>query len=76
MKALPNMTWGEFVNSEYANQNSMYTNFRLFGMGSYNGIKFYHEEGMFDMTLYDDPSHDQNTSDSDIIEDGKTYHAY
>ena len=74
MKALPNMTWGEFVNSEYANQNSMFTNFRLFDIGSYREIKFYHEEAMCDMTLYDGLS--ANIVDSDIIEDGKTYQAY
>lgn len=77
MKALPNMTWGEFVNSEYANQNSMFTNFRLLGMGSYNGIKFYHEEAMSDFMLYVDYSSiSQNIAHTDIIEDGKTYYAH
>ena len=74
MKALPNMTWGEFINSEYANQNSMFTNFKLFDMGSYNSIQFYHEEATVDMTLYKDGSYN-NVEDNEVIEDGKTYYA-
>lgn len=76
MKALSNMTWGEFVNSEYANQNSMFTNFRLLDMGSYNGINFYHGEAMFDMTLYNRGDFYDNTADYEIIEDGRTYFAH
>lgn len=75
MKALPNMTWGEFINSKYANQNSMFTNFRLLGMGSYNGINFYHEEAMCDMTLYNRGDFYDNTADYEIIEDGRIYFA-
>lgn len=75
MKALPNMTWGEFVNSEYANQNSILTNFRLSDAGSYNDIKFYHEEAMCDMTLYSESGYEY-IHDCDIIEDGKTYQAH
>ena len=77
MKAMYNMTWGEFVNSEYANQNSMFSNFRLVDYGSYKGIKFYHEEATFDMTLYYDYGfYGNNVKDYDVIEDGKTYYAY
>lgn len=76
MKALPNMTWGEFVNSEYANQNSMLTDFRLDDYGSYMGIRFYHEGAMQDMTLYYDTLHYNNVHDYDVIEDGKTYYAW
>lgn len=76
MKALPNMTWGEFVNSEYANQNSMFSNFRLVDYGSYKGIMFYHEEATFDLTLYYDDSHVNNVKDYDVIEEGKTYYAW
>ena len=75
MKALSNMTWEEFVNSEYTNQNSMFTNFRLFDMGSYNGIMFYHEEAMQDLVLYDNNFLGNNVRDYDIVEDGKTYYA-
>ena len=75
MKAIYNMTWGEFVNSEYANQNSMFSNFRLLGYGSYKGIMFYHEEAAFDLTLYYNSSYN-NVKDYDVIEDGKTYYAY
>lgn len=71
MKALHGMTWGEFVNSEYVNQNSMFTNFRLFSMGTYYGVKLYHEEAMFDMTLYND--YNTNVKYYEVIEDGKTY---
>ena len=73
MNASPNMTFGEFVNSEYANQNSMFTNFRLFSMGSYNGVTFYHEEAMADMTLYKDNGY--NVRDDEVIENNKTYYA-
>jgi hypothetical protein len=76
MKALPNMTWGGFVNSEYANQNSMLTNFRLDDYDSYKSIQFYHEGAMQDMTLYYDSYHYNNVKDYDIIEDGKTYYAW
>lgn len=76
MKALPNMTWGEFVNSEYANQNSMLTNFRLFDYSLYNSIGFYHEEAMQDLMLYNDGSLYVNVKDYEVIEDGKTYYAY
>jgi hypothetical protein len=76
MNVLPNMTWGEFVNSEYANQNSMFTNFRLFDYGSYNAIGFYHEEAMQDLMLYYDMLHNNNVADYDVIEDGKTYYAW
>ena len=78
MKALANMTWREFVNSEYAIQNSMFTNFRLFDMGSYDGVKFYHEEATQDLELYKKVDYGfgvQNVSDDDIIENGKTYEA-
>lgn len=77
MTALSNMTWEEFVNSEYANQNSMLTNFRLDDYGSYNGIRLYHEEAMQDMTLYYDTYYyHNNVKNNDIIEEGKTYYAY
>ena len=76
MTALSNMTWEEFVNNEYANQNSMLTNFRLDDYGSYNGIRFYHEEAMQEMILYYDIYHYNNVKDNDIIEEGKTYYAY
>jgi hypothetical protein len=76
MKALPNMTWGEFVNSEYANQNSMLTNFRLDDYGSYKGIRFYHEGATQDMTLYYDSFHYNTVEDYGVIEDGKTYYAW
>ena len=79
MKALVNITWGEFVNSEYANQNSMFTNFRLFNIGSYDGVKFYHEEATQDLELYEKVNYGlgvQNVSDDDIIENGKTYEAH
>lgn len=76
MKALPNMNWEEFVNSEYANQNSMFTNFRLFDYGIYNGIQFYHEEAIQDLNLYDDALHKVNVMDNAIIEDGKIYYAH
>lgn len=76
VKALSGMTWGEFVNSEYANRNSVYTNFRLLNMGSYNGIMFYHKDAMYDMILCNDSSHVSIVGDNDIIEDGKTYYAY
>jgi hypothetical protein len=75
MKALPGMTWEEFVNSKYVNQNSMFTNFRLFNMGSYRGIAFYHEEAMQDLTLYNDNFYD-NVTHYEVIEDGKTYQAH
>lgn len=74
MKALYNMTWEEFVNSEYANQNSSYTNFRLQVMGTYNTIIFYHEEAMYDMFLYIDRI--QNVDAINIIEEGKIYNAF
>lgn len=76
MTALSNMTWGEFVNSEYANQNGMFTNFRLYKVGTYSSIKFYHEEAMYDMMLYYDTSHFNHVADNEVIEDGKTYYAY
>lgn len=75
MNASPNMTFGEFVNSEYANQNSMFTNFRLFSVGSYNGVTFYHEEAMSDLVLYKDNNTFNNVADSDVIENSKTYYA-
>ena len=76
MKALPNMTWAEFVNSEYAEQNSMFTNFRLFSMGAYNGIEFYHEEAMCDLVLYKIVNVMENVRDYEVIEHGETYYAH
>ena len=76
MKALSGMTWEEFVNSEYANQNSMFTNFRLFSMVTYYGVKFYHEEAMGDLTLYKNDSYQSNVEHSKVIEDGETYSAH
>lgn len=76
MKALSGMTWENFVNSKYENQNSMFTNFRLFNMGSYYTVKFYHEEAMVDMMLYNDLSDYINVTHYEVIEDGKTYQAY
>lgn len=70
------MTWAEFVNSEYAEQNSMFTNFRLFSMGSYNGIEFYHEEAMCDLVLYKRANFVENVRDYEVIEHGETYYAY
>ena len=75
MKTLSGMTWEEFVNSEYVNQNSMFTNFRLVDYGSYNAIEFYHEEAMQDLTLYNDNFYD-NVTDYEVIEDGKTYYVH
>lgn len=75
MKALPNMTWEEFVNSEYANQNSMLTNFRLIDMGSYYTIQFYHKEAKFGMYLYNNGGFIDNAKNYEVIEDGKTYFA-
>lgn len=75
MNASQNMTFGEFVNSEYANQNNMFTNFKLFDMGSYNGVTFYHEEAMSDLTLYKD-SGGYNVRDNEVIENNKTYYAF
>lgn len=74
MTALSNMTWGEFVNSEYANQNGMFTNFRLVGQSAYDVVKFYHEEVMQDMYIC--TSHGNEAKATDVIEDGKTYEAW
>lgn len=74
MTALSNMTWGDFVNSEYANQNDMFTNFRLSNYGAYDVVKFYHEEAMQDMYVY--ISHNNEVKATDVIEEGETYQAY
>jgi hypothetical protein len=76
MTALSNMTWGEFVNSEYANQTGMFTNFRLYNVGTYSNIKFYHEEAMCDMSICDGIDNSYFVRATDVIEDGKTYIAY
>lgn len=78
MKALPNMTWEDFVNSEYANQNSMLTNFSLVSYSSYNAVQLYHEEATQGLMLYKDGMDgiSDNVKDSEVIEDGKTYYAH
>lgn len=75
MKASSNMTWEDFINSEYSSQANYLQDFMTYNMGAYDAVKFYHVLADCDMNLYSDSYRQIHCKSTDIIQKGQTYNA-
>lgn len=76
MKGMSDMTWAEWINTEYAYKEGWLSNFRIYKLSSENIIQCYHEAAYYDMSVWKEANQIHYVQAEDKIEDGKTYYLY